>query len=137
MTKLLFAALVCAGAPLAATAAPLWDQADRWACELDLYFKVQTDGAGYTTLDAETRTIIFDFKEGTQSSVFVDTPGKIIEKRYFAGDYGNFNSLAVDWGPGIKMVNLIEEGGQVWMPAVSNLADGEPWFANYRCEAEG
>ncbi|MGH1367602.1 MAG: hypothetical protein ACRBCL_03225 [Maritimibacter sp.] len=134
--KLLTALALSLSATTTAQAAPLWEQSDRWTCDLELYFSAKTDGTRYTNLDADSLSITFDFVEGTQSSVFVETPGKIVNKHYVEGDYGAYNALSVDWGAGIIQVNLIEDGGEVWMPTVSNFAGGVPWFANYKCEPE-
>lgn len=133
------AAAFCAGfvfAPFVAAATPVWEQADRWVCRLELYFKVNTDSSGYAPLEAENRDIVFDFAEGTQSSVFVEQKAQIVHKHYADGAYGGYNALTMDWGAGQITNVLVDDGGEVWMTAVSGYDQGQPWFANYKCTPE-
>ncbi len=123
--------------PGSASAAPMWEVADRWACRTTYALFIGTDGSGPET-GTEPNSQTYDFDRRTVSSGLSDVQGRIGFTRYRDSRFGGFNIVEVLWGGQPYPVLIVEKDGEWWLTnaAFWTSDDRRMSVTTYRCRPE-
>ena len=122
----------------AATAQPMWEQAALWRCELDRHL-LAAPGRAVADMDPQRRYYMIDFEAGIVTSAFISGQAPIVERAFYASEFGNHNVLVPEWDTGRYPFIILEEDSGFWEINGSGAgsADGEAWIALYECRPQG
>ena len=136
MRMIPIATLICLAG--AATAQPMWEQALFWRCDLDRHL-LAAPGRAVADMDPQARYYTIDFEAGLVTSAFIGGTAPIVERAYFASEFGNHNVLVPEWETGRYPFVILEEDTGFWEINGSGAGspDGEAWIAMYRCRPQG
>ena len=117
-----------------AVAEPMWEQADRWHCDLNRHLLVAPDRK-VQDMNPNGRSYVIDFDMGTVTSAFVDAKAGIVERAWYPSEFGNHNLLVAEWDSGRYPFVVLEEETGFWEISGSGAgsANGEAWIALYQC----